>query len=536
MRTIAPRARYPPPVYQLLLTRRYLLSKIMPLLAAAAVMLCTALILVSWSVMGGFLTTLIGSGRTLVGDVAVTWPTTGFPHYDDLIARLEKDPLVAAAAPVVETYGLLGLPDGRRNPINVRAIDKRFARVAEYEKTLYWHALDKPLPKDTKSEDVRVDPKLAGLMNRLHEQGLNMVHIDPATGTRRPAMVLGCEVSGFNQRQREGFYVPYTRIRRQTSSGLAPEQTIFMPDDGEVTLSLVPLDDSGRAVEMATSTFPVANEFQSGVYEADEKVVFAPLAEVQKMLKMNQVARVKKTAGDPVDFAPSPDGGKETLKQSAETVGVTPARVTTVYVRGKGDTTADEAEALKHAVERVYDDFAADHHGEVPETFRIRILSWADQNRGMIMAVKKETALVLTLFGMISLVSAFLILAIFWAMISEKTKDIGILRAMGASRAGVAGLWIAYGTALGVVGSALGMALAYVVVTNINPIHEWLGAQLGIVIWDPRIYYFTIIPNQVRGEHALWVFLSGVVCASIGAIIPAVRAAIMHPVKALRFE
>lgn len=519
-------------MYQALLTRRYVTSKVMPLLAALAIMLCTAMVLVVWSVMGGFLATLIGSGRTLVGDVAIVWPTTGFAYYEDLVARLEQDPLVAAAAPVIETYGLLALPDGRQEPVSVKAIDPRFARVADYEKSLYWRPLDAPLPKDAKRQDPRLaEPKL---MARLLDQGRTLTHLNPLTGDRRPAVVLGTELTGLNARQPEGFYYPHMAVRRNPD-GTEAAMDVFMPDRGSVTLSVVPLDRQGRAVEMASSPFPVANEFQSGVYEFDNRNVFAPLADVQRMLKMHEVARVEKTSGDPVDFEEGA-GGREALAQRARPIGKDPARVTSVFVRGKGDTTTDEGEALKAAVRRVYRAFAAAHAKEVPDDSAIRILTWADQNRGMIIAVKKETALVLSLFTFISLVAVLLILAIFWSMISEKTKDIGILRALGAGRSGVAGLWIGYGAALGVIGSLLGLALAYAIVTNINPIHEWMGRALGIVIWDPRVYYFTVIPNRVDPQHASIVLVAGILSGMLGALIPAWRAAAMHPVKALRFE
>ena len=154
----------------------------------------------------------------------------------------------------------------------------------------------------------------------------------------------------------------------------------------------------------------------------------------------------------------------------------------------------------------------------------------------MINAVKKETALLLVLFMIISLVAVFLILAIFWSMVAEKTKDIGILRAVGASSFGVAGLWVAYGLAIGLVGSTLGLGLSWMIVHNINPIHEWLGRQLGIIIWDPQIYYFVNIPNEVEFDKALIVFVGGVISSTLGAFVPAVRAALMHPVRALRFE
>jgi lipoprotein-releasing system permease protein len=78
--------------------------------------------------------------------------------------------------------------------------------------------------------------------------------------------------------------------------------------------------------------------------------------------------------------------------------------------------------------------------------------------------------------------------------------------------------------------------LSYLIVVNINPIHEWMGRALGIQIWDPKIYYFVKIPNQVNTEAAIVVFLVGVVASAIAALWPAARAANMHPVQALRFE
>ena len=67
-------------MYQFLLTHRYLTSKVMPLLAALAVALCTAMVIIVWSVMGGFLVMLINSGRTLVGDVTRCASSNNLPR------------------------------------------------------------------------------------------------------------------------------------------------------------------------------------------------------------------------------------------------------------------------------------------------------------------------------------------------------------------------------------------------------------------------------------------------------------------------
>ncbi len=204
-----------------------------------------------------------------------------------------------------------------------------------------------------------------------------------------------------------------------------------------------------------------------------------------------------------------------------------------MLIRGVPGTTPDEVAAIAGSI---YEQFAARHAGEVPDAFSIQISTWEDRNRTMIAAVKKETALVLVIFGIICFTTVFLVLAIFWSMISEKTRDIGILRALGASTPGVAWLWLRYGAAIGVVGAVLGLGAGWLIVHNINGIHDWLGEHLGLVIWDPRVYYFVEIPRKVEPGKAAIVFIAGVLTCVLGALIPAVRSARMDPVKSLRFE
>jgi len=280
------------------------------------------------------------------------------------------------------------------------------------------------------------------------------------------------------------------------------------------------------------------------VYEVDERVVLIPLDVAQEMLHLHAAKRIPKAnpAKESASVGPTvlPDPNQpETFPDIPSVANLIddPARATHVLIRGKGDMeSTEQAIALRKRCEAVYAAFAERHAHHVPAKESIRILTWEEQNETMIGAVKTETALLLVLFMIISLVAVFLILAIFWSMVAEKTKDIGVLRAVGASGAGVAGLWVMYGLAIGLVGSALGMVLAFTIVHNINPIHEWLGMKLGIVVWNPKVYYFTIIPNKVQLDTAIIVFVFGVLSSAIGALVPAVRAALMHPVRALRFE
>ncbi|MFO0836225.1 MAG: FtsX-like permease family protein [Phycisphaerales bacterium] len=523
-------------MYQALLTRKYLTSKVMPLLASLAVVLCTAMVLITWSVMGGFLTMLLNSGRTLLGDVNVSWPSTGFAYYAELVDRLQKDDLVAGATPVIETYGLISLPDGRREAIVIKGIDgPGYAKVTEYDRTLWWRPIETALRKDKKRQDPRIadDTFWKGFdWKQFLDNGRKLQRRDEKSGEFKPAAVLGIEVSGFNSRRAEGYFEPRLPYRRTAKGDLEPTR-VFAPSNMSVTLNLIPLDASGRTIDMISWSLPVANEVHSGIYETDNRVVFAPLNELQRKLHLDQgvkAERVSSGLGAHIEIDPAT--GEERIV-TPQVVADDPARVTNVYVRAKDGISADE---LKKKVETIYAQFERDHAGKVPSPGDIKILTWEDQNRTMINAVKKETGLVLFIFSFISLTAVFLVLAIFWSMVSEKTKDVGILRAVGASRAGIAGVWLAYGVMIGVVGSGLGGALAYVVVKNINPIHEWLGETFNLYIWDPKIYYFSEVPSQMDASKAAIVLAGGIISSVLGALIPAVRAASMDPVKALRFE
>ena len=99
-------------MYAPLLASRYLTSRVIPLVAAAAVALCVALVIIVVSVMTGFLDMVRNSGKTLIGDVVVSRDITGIPYYEEFLAEIEALPEAAAASPIVETFGLLQMQYG----------------------------------------------------------------------------------------------------------------------------------------------------------------------------------------------------------------------------------------------------------------------------------------------------------------------------------------------------------------------------------------------------------------------------------------
>jgi len=520
-------------MYAAILARKYLTTKAIPLLAALAVTLSVATELIVWSVMGGFLTMLVDEGRKTDGDLRITWEHVGFGHYEDLVQRLEADPAIAHATPMIETLAILGMPDGRPVSVQLLGVEPQgYADATVYEQSLHWRPVDgtgEPPPLDEDGQPMAQDPRLVPDDHPVLEQWLRA-----GRTLREPdgeaAMVTGIAATGWNWRIVPGnFYVPRITETRLADGRIDIDRD-FLPNMS-VRLTVLPLGQEGTgALDLRTVELPIANELATGNYAYDSRIALVPLEALQDLLQMGAAQRID-PASNPFAIEIGPGGVERPATPTI--IGEAPARATDVLVRAAEGV---EPLALLEAAKAVYEAFEADHRGQVPSTRAIAIQTYEQRNAMFIGAVQKETTLVLFIFGVVSLTSVFLVLAIFWAMVSEKTRDIGVLRAIGASGTGVAAVWVGYGLAIGIVGSALGAGLAAIVVTNINPIHEWLGKALGVQVWDPNVYYFTTIPTDLDARKFVIIVAGGIVASVVGALVPAARAAWMDPVKALRFD
>jgi lipoprotein-releasing system permease protein len=164
------------------------------------------------------------------------------------------------------------------------------------------------------------------------------------------------------------------------------------------------------------------------------------------------------------------------------------------------------------------------------------VSTWRDKQGPLLAAVQMETAVLNVLLFMIIAVAGFGILAIFYMIVVEKTRDIGILKSLGASGRGVMGIFLAYGLSLGMVGAGVGTALGLLFVANINKIADLLGRVTGQPVFDPAVYYFAKIPTIVEPFTVSWIAAGAVAIAVLASVLPARRAANLHPVKALRYE
>jgi lipoprotein-releasing system permease protein len=151
-------------------------------------------------------------------------------------------------------------------------------------------------------------------------------------------------------------------------------------------------------------------------------------------------------------------------------------------------------------------------------------------------AIRTEKGILNILLFMIIGVAGFGILAIFSMIVGEKTRDIGILKSLGASNWGVMQIFLGYGLLLGVVGGGLGSLLGLAITANINEIEHLLAKATGQDIFPRDVYYFDRIPTDIQPMAILLVNLGAVGIAVLFSILPALRASMLHPVRALRFE
>jgi lipoprotein-releasing system permease protein len=164
------------------------------------------------------------------------------------------------------------------------------------------------------------------------------------------------------------------------------------------------------------------------------------------------------------------------------------------------------------------------------------VSTWEQKQGPLLSAVAVEQSILNILLFFIIAVAGFGILAIFSMIVVEKTRDIGVLKALGASTAGVRGIFLMYGLGLGIVGSGVGMISGLLFVRYINQIEHGLSVVTGRKVFDDSIYYFSVIPTLVVPSTVAWIVGGALTIAVAASVWPAQRAARLRPVQALRFE
>jgi lipoprotein-releasing system permease protein len=170
-----------------------------------------------------------------------------------------------------------------------------------------------------------------------------------------------------------------------------------------------------------------------------------------------------------------------------------------------------------------------------PDEFAFQINTWEQKQSSLLHAVDIERGLLNLLLFMIVGVAGFCILAIFATIVREKTRDIGILKSLGASDRGILQVFVTYGLMLGLIGAVMGTLVGLLITFKINWIEHLLFKLTGVG-FDRNVYYFDVIPTKVEPLTVFLVNLGAVAIAVIFSVWPALRASWLRPVQALRYE
>ena len=163
-------------------------------------------------------------------------------------------------------------------------------------------------------------------------------------------------------------------------------------------------------------------------------------------------------------------------------------------------------------------------------------LTWIDLNKQLFEAIRLERNVMFFLLLFIIIGAAFGIMNTLITVTVQKTREIGIMKALGANTLQIVWVFLAQGMVIGFFGNLTGLALGMALIRWRNEFKEWLANVLHIEIFPADVYQFSAIPAQVVPHDVAIICLSAFAICSLAALIPAYFAARLDPVKALRYE
>jgi len=183
----------------------------------------------------------------------------------------------------------------------------------------------------------------------------------------------------------------------------------------------------------------------------------------------------------------------------------------------------EEAQAMKARVQ-----------AQVGPPYQVR--TWMELNPALFGALRIEKIVMFVILTLIIVVAALNIVSMLIMIVMEKTKDIGILRVLGATNASVALLFLSQGCIIGVLGICLGLAGGFALALNLNSVATWMERTFGLSLFPPSVYYLDHIPTQINASDMAWVSAAAFILAMLAGTYAAIRAARLLPIDALRYE
>jgi lipoprotein-releasing system permease protein len=157
-----------------------------------------------------------------------------------------------------------------------------------------------------------------------------------------------------------------------------------------------------------------------------------------------------------------------------------------------------------------------------------RSVDWEEQNHSLFQALKLEKLGMGVILLLIVLVAAFNIVSTLTMVVADKTKEIGILKAMGMPARSIRRIFFAQGLVIGIVGTVFGLLLGF-------------GGALALdkyqfIKLDPQVYFIDHLPVSTQPGDVMWIVLASIAIAAVATVYPSVQASRLFPIEAIRHE
>ena len=164
------------------------------------------------------------------------------------------------------------------------------------------------------------------------------------------------------------------------------------------------------------------------------------------------------------------------------------------------------------------------------------VYDWKQTNSAFFNAIDVERNVMFLILTLIILVAAFNIITGLIMLVKDKSRDVAVLRTMGATRGMIMRIFVMDGAFIGVVGTAIGVLLGLLFCYNIESIRQLLQRLSGRELFSSEIYFLSQLPAKVNNTEVLLVVIITLVLAFLATIYPAYRASKYNPAEALRYE